>query len=90
MAQASYSVEFAPSALRELRDLPRKVQERLATKIEALARNPRPPRVEKIKGQDNQYRIRSGDFRVIYSIFDDRLVVLILKVADRKDVYRGL
>ncbi len=90
MAQVSYRVEFAPSALREFRDLPRKFQAQLGPKIDALSRNPRPQRVEKLKGQANQYRIRSGSFRVIYSIFDDRLLVLILKVGDRKSIYRDL
>lgn len=90
MATAPYRIEFAPAALREFRDLPRKVQEQLRPKIDLLAENPRPQKVEKLKGAEGLYRIRAGDYRVIYSIEDDRLVVLILRIAHRRDVYKHL
>jgi mRNA interferase RelE/StbE len=87
---AHYRIEFAPPAVRELRDLPKKIQARIKVKIDALALDPRPRRSEKLKGVENQYRIRSGDYRVIYSIEDDRLVVLVLRIGNRHDVYQGL
>lgn len=83
-----YRVEFARAALKEFRALPREAQESIAPKINALAENPRPHGVEKLKGQVDQYRIRAGDYRVVYTIRDDRLIVVVARVADRRDVYR--
>jgi mRNA interferase RelE/StbE len=58
-------------------------------RIRALADDPRPQGSEKITGSDDLYRIRSGDYRAIYTIQDDRLVVLVVRVAHRRDVYRN-
>jgi mRNA interferase RelE/StbE len=58
--------------------------------VEALADDPRPQGAVKISGDDNLWRVRVGDYRVVYEIHDDRLIVLVLRVAHRKDVYRGL
>lgn len=85
-----YAVYFKPSADRQLAKLPRDVQRRIVAAIEALADDPRPPGAVKITGDDNLWRIRVGDHRVAYEIHNDRLVVLVLRVAHRKDVYRGL
>ena len=63
---------------------------RVDSDIQALADNPRPEGVKKLKGSGDLYRIRSGVFRIIYQIEDIRLIVLIVKVGDRKDIYRGL
>jgi mRNA interferase RelE/StbE len=84
----SYRLEFAPSARKQFLGLPRDVQERIAPRISALADEPRPHGAEKLKGQDDQYRIRVGDYRVVYAISDDLLIVLVLRVAHRRDVYR--
>jgi mRNA interferase RelE/StbE len=83
-----YRIEFTRPAMKELADLPRKVRERIAPRIDALTVNPRPRGVEKLKGEDDLYRIRVGDYRVIYSIQDDRLIVTVVRVADRRDAYR--
>jgi len=83
-----YRVEFTRPALKEFGDLPRKAQERIAPRIDALAVTPRPRGVEKLKGVDDQYRIRVGDYRVVYTIRDDRLIVTVVRVADRRDAYR--
>ena len=83
----AYRIEYLPAAQRSIEDLPRNVQKRLLTRIEALASNPRPPGCVKLTGEDS-YRIRVGDYRVIYSIFDNRLVVLVIDVGHRRDVYR--
>ncbi len=86
----SYTIEFSPRAARQFKDLPKQVQVRLKTKIDALSENPRPRGVEKLKGEDDLYRIRVGDFRVIYQVKDNALIVLIVKIGDRKEVYQRI
>ncbi len=85
-----YSVAFVPSAADSLRKLPAKTRGRVAAKIDALQVEPRPPGVEKLSGQDELYRIRSGRYRVIYRITDEVLEVLIVRIGHRRDVYRDL
>ncbi len=84
------TVYFKPSADKQLAKLPRDVQRRIVAAVDALAGDPRPQGVAKIAGDDNLWRIRTGDYRVAYEIHDDRLVVLVLRVAHRGDLYRGL
>ncbi|MGH7471807.1 MAG: type II toxin-antitoxin system RelE family toxin [Longimicrobiales bacterium] len=84
---ASYRVFIKPSAVKELVQIPLKDRKRLARRIEALAEDPRPPGCEKLSGQE-RYRIRQGQYRVIYGIEDDHLIVLVVRVAHRRDVYR--
>ena len=84
----TYQVLFQPSALRELRKLPRKVQVRIVTRSEALAKEPRPPGVKKLEGMKGLYRLRVGKRRMIYQIQDERLVVLVVRIGHRRDVYR--
>lgn len=83
-----YAVEIKPSAVKDLRALPKDVQRRVARKIDGLADNPRPPGVKKLEGLDNVYRLRVGDYRIIYQVQDDRVIVLVLRVRHRKDAYR--
>lgn len=83
-----YRIEFTHPARKELADLPRKARERIAPRIDALSVNSRPRGVEKLKGEADLYRIRVGDYRVIYSIQDDVLIVTVVRVADRRDAYR--
>lgn len=83
----SYAVLIKPAAQRQLKKLPRAVQVDLITLIERLAQDPRPPGCKKLKGRQNQYRVRLGDYRVIYSVEDMALVVRIIKVGHRRDVY---
>lgn len=87
--ERKYRIEFTSPATKQFRDLPSKVQDRISPHIDALAANPRPHGALKIKGEDDQYRIRVGSYRVVYSIVDERLIVSIVRVADRKDVYRS-
>jgi mRNA interferase RelE/StbE len=84
----SYTIEFSPRAARQFKDLPKQVQVRLRTRIDALSENPRPRGVEKLKGEDDLYRVRVGDYRVIYQVKDKALIVLIVKIGDRKEVYK--
>lgn len=83
-----YAITFRPSATRELRGLPKDVLRRIAKAIDALADTPRPPGVKKLQGSDDTYRIRVGDYRIVYEIRDAELRVLVVRVAHRGDVYR--
>lgn len=83
----SYQVVFKPSAQRQLKKLPFAVQQDLIALIENLSEKPRPSGCKKLKGRQNQYRIRSGDYRIIYSIEDAALVVRVIKVSHRRDIY---
>ena len=86
---SEYRVLFSPSAQHQLRRLPRTDQQRITVRIDQLAIAPRPRGVIKLEGQDDLYRIRVGKYRVIYGIQDDELVVLVLRIGHRRDVYRG-
>ena len=83
-----YAVTFARSARRELEALDRSLIARVLNRIEALAREPRPAGCRKLVGQGNLWRIRVGDYRVIYEVEDRRLVVDIVAVRHRSDAYR--
>jgi mRNA interferase RelE/StbE len=83
-----YVIEFVPSAVRELERLPRDTQARISSKIDQLAMNPRPSGAKRLRGTADRWRIRIGDYRVIYDIHDRALRVLVLKVGHRRDVYR--
>ena len=80
-----YRVELAPAAQRDLRRLPPQVQARLATPIQSLAHTPRPPGVRKVQGQERTWRIRVGQYRVVYDVHDDRQLVVIVKVDRRRE-----
>ncbi len=85
-----FRVEFKPSAAKALAKLDRQAQRRIVQRSEALATDPRPQGVEKLAGDENAYRVRVGDYRIIYEIRDEVLLVMVLKVGHRRDVYRGL
>ncbi|MGA9772800.1 MAG: type II toxin-antitoxin system RelE/ParE family toxin [Blastocatellia bacterium] len=84
----SYTIEFSRKAERQFRDLPRSVQLKIAPKIGALAETPRPRSAKKLEGQDDIYRIRVGDYHIIYQVQDKALIVLVVKIGDRREVYR--
>ena len=85
----TYRVEILPSAQRELAALPSREQKRVNERIRRLADIPRPPGITVLQGQkDIYYRLRVGDYRVIYEIHDKRLVVLVVKIGHRREVYR--
>lgn len=84
----TYAILFKPSADRELSRLPVDAQKRLVSTIEALGANPRPTGVVKMAGDENLWRVRVGVYRIVYEIHDGKLIVLVLRVAHRKDVYR--
>ena len=84
---ASYKLFIKPSAVKELEALPPKDRRKVITKIEALADEQRPHGCEKLSGQE-YYRVRQGDYRVVYEIDDAAQTVLVVKVGHRRDVYR--
>lgn len=84
-----YTVEFLRSAARAFAKLERPVQRRLASRIDRLAEDPRAGDVRKLRGTDDDvWRLRVGDFRVLYRIEDDRLLILVVAVGHRRSVYR--
>lgn len=85
---ASYSIEWKTSAAKELRKLPKQIIAKVLAAITDLPANPRPSGVRKLTESENAYRIRIGDYRVVYNIFDKRLVIEIIKVRDRKEAYK--
>ena len=83
-----YPVVFLETAWKELQRLPSPVQRRIERAIDALAGVPRPPGCTKLAGEEDLYRIRVGDYRVIYQLRDDRLLVVVVRVGPRGSVYR--
>jgi mRNA interferase RelE/StbE len=84
----SYQVEFSASAAREFRKLPAAVRMSLAPKIDALARNPRPGGTKKLVGERNGWRLRVGDYRMLFEIHDSDRRILIVTIGHRREVYR--
>ena len=85
-----YTVEFRPAVLKSLKRLPRRDLVRIKKKIEELASNLPDPNKTKMKGDNSFHKVRSGDYRIIYEIQNDRLVILLVKIGHRKDVYQKL
>ncbi len=86
---ASYQIEWKRSARKELRKLPSNMIEKIMEEIETLGKNPFPSGCRKLSGSEQTWRIRIGNYRVIYDIFSSILVIEIIRVAHRKDVYRS-
>ena len=84
-----YKVELKPKAQKFIKAQSKKIQRQLIKRIEALADNPRPPNYKALHTKKSIYRIRSGDFRIIYQIKDKVLLVIVTRVANRKDAYKG-
>lgn len=86
---ASYKVVIRKTAAKELEAVGGKAdRERIVQRIQALAHDPRPMGVEKLTAHGDKYRIRQGNYRILYEIEDDVLIVTVVKIGDRKDVYR--
>ncbi len=84
---ASYSILFTRSAARELERVPTKDRHRIVKRIGTLADNPRPAGAEKLSG-DDKYRIRQGDYRILYEIVDAGLIVTVVRIGNRREGYR--
>ncbi len=83
-----YTVDILPGAARELRKLPAKARTALLLRLVSLRADPRPENAKKIEGPGNLWRIREGDYRLIYQIRDTALLVLIVRAGHRREVYR--
>lgn len=83
-----YTIEFKSSVEKDFRKIPRTQQLNIWSSIQALKSDPRPKNSRKLVGTDSDYRIRVGDYRVIYRIEDDDKIVIIFAVDHRKDIYR--
>lgn len=84
---ASYKLVIKRSAAKDLRAIPKQDVARILRRIEALREDPRPAGSEKLSGQE-RYRVRQGIYRIVYEITDAQLIVTVVKVAHRKQVYR--
>jgi mRNA interferase RelE/StbE len=84
---AKYKIEIKKTAIKELNNLPPSDLKKILQRIQSLADDPRPPGCKKLSGEE-KYRIRSGNYRILYMIEDDVLVIYIVKIAHRRDVYR--
>ena len=85
----SYTVELSHRAEREVLKLDPVMFSRISAAIDGLTKNPRPPGVRKLRGRENDWRIRVGRFRVLYTVDDTRRMIVVHRVTDRKDVYRS-
>lgn len=83
----AYEIVFTKAARRGLEGVREVDRKRIARRIDGLAQNPRPQGVRKLQGAENLYRIRAGDFRVVYSIDDGLLTILIIRIGNRRDIY---
>jgi mRNA interferase RelE/StbE len=84
---AKYNIFIKPSAVKEIENIPQKDRLRIIQKIQELANNPRPQGCEKLTGE-NKYRIRQGVYRIVYSVSDRELHIIVVKVGHRREVYK--
>ena len=83
----SYRVDFTTAAARQVKKLPRPARDRVLDAVDDLGEDPRPHGAKKLVGEDTAWRIRVGDYRVIYDIFDGELTVTVIRAAHRREVY---
>lgn len=84
----SYEIRYVPSAAKAIRKLDKATARRLINAIGELARDPRPPGCIQLKGGNGELQIRVGNYRVVYDVQDDELLVLVVQVSHRREVYR--
>ena len=85
----NYKVAFTPAANRQLRKFDPQVRRRVQAAIELLAADPRPPAATQLVGGAGEWRIRTGDYRIVYESEEDRLLILVLAVGHRREIYRN-
>lgn len=89
MSDSNYFIEFAPRTEGQLNLIPKEIRKLVLERIDKLRTNPRPENVEPLKGADKGlFRIRQGDYRIVYSIQDHKLLILVVRVVHRKEVYK--
>jgi mRNA interferase RelE/StbE len=86
----NYRIEIVRSAARALKKIPKADQKRIAEKIDSLSENPPKPETTKMKGNNPFHKIRVGNYRIIYEIHEDVLVILVVRIGHRRDIYRNL
>jgi mRNA interferase RelE/StbE len=86
----AYRIEFTPRAERDFKSLDGSVRGRIRRRIDSLTENPYPSGVKKIEGEDEIYRVRVGDYRILYQIKGKILLVLIVRIGHRRDIYRRI
>ncbi len=84
-----YRVDIARRAVKVIARLPRPDQQRIRAAVDLLGDEPRPPGCTKLAGEDSVYRVRIGDYRILYEVFDARLVIHVVRIGHRREVYRG-
>ena len=83
-----YNVEIARRAIKSIAGLPHNQQRRIRAAIDLLAEEPRPPNCVALTGEESVYRVRVGDYRILYEVIDERLVIHVIRVGHRREVYR--
>ncbi len=89
MSELTYTIEIQTKAKRQLKSFEKQTQERIAKAVNQLAKNPRPNNSKALKGFHEIFRIRVGDYRVIYEIRESELIILVVEIDHRREVYRG-
>ena len=84
---ANYRLQIKPSAAKEIEALPKQDRRRIVARIQELSTNPRPPSCQKLSGHE-LYRVRQGNYRILYTVHDGDLLVVVIKVGHRREVYR--
>ena len=84
----TYAVQVAPAAVRQLRKLPPEARRRIQAAIELLAETPKPPGAKKLSGSSGDWRVRTGDYPIIYEIRDAQLIILGVALGHRRDIYQ--
>ena len=85
----TYQIALAPPAARQLRKFDPQVRRRIQAAFELLASEPRPPAATRLVGGSGEWRVRTGDYRIVYEIEDDRLLILVLRVGHRREIYQA-
>jgi mRNA interferase RelE/StbE len=83
-----YAIEFRPAVLKSMKRVPKRELRRIKKKIDDLSENLPDPASTKMKGNNTFHKIRAGNYRIVYEIHEDRLVILVVKVGHRKDGYK--
>ena len=86
----TYQIKILPTAQKELASLPGAIKKRIGKKIDSLEKNPRPPGGKMLKGKRGDFhRLRVGDYRILYQIKSEAILVIVIKIGHRREVYRG-
>jgi mRNA interferase RelE/StbE len=85
---ANYKIEITASAERSLKKIPKRDISKIVDMIQVLAITPFPEGCRKLRGEEDVYRVRQGNYRIIYEVADKKLIILVLKIGHRKDIYR--